>query len=296
MKVSDNIKYGIVMCFLHLFAILPLWVLYVMSDFFALLAHYVIRYRLKVVRKNLSMCYPDKTKRELRHIERKFYRYLCDVFVETVKLLHISDSQLRDRVKVSNPELVSGIASCGQPVILFLAHYCNWEWVPALTLSVDAPKRMGALYKPLRNKVMNRVALRLRSRFKSECIPVKNAYRQLIGMKETTPSFMIGFIADQRALGVSVKHWTDFMGQRTSFYAGGETIGDRIGARFVYLDVKRLSRGHYLLTFKDIIPEGAEPDFPYTRTFFDMLEQTVNEAPAYWLWSHNRWKEYHGKI
>lgn len=261
----------------------------------AFVARCVVRYRVKVVRKNLDLCFPDKSRQEKRSIEKAFYVSLCDIFMETVKLLHISDGQLQRRVTLSNTQLINDIVAQHRPIILFLAHYGNWEWVPALTLSLDAPREMGALYKPLRNKVMNRVALRLRARFHSECIPVASAYRTLVEMRAKTPSFMIGFIADQRALGVSLKHWTYFFGQETSFYGGAETIGDRVGARYVYLDVQKVRRGYYNLTFKEIIPAtngGTQlPDFPYTRTYFTMLEQTIRRAPQYWLWSHNRWKK-----
>lgn len=114
----------------------------------------------------------------------------------------------------------------------------------------------------------------------------------MVEMRRETPSFMVGFIADQRALGENVKHWTLFMDQPTSFFAGGETIGDRVGAAYVYLDIKRPRRGFYEITFRPIVvdPSDKEP-FPYTRQYFTMLQQSIYEAPAYWLWSHNRWKK-----
>lgn len=281
---------------LHLMALLPLRILYGISYVLAFVAHSVIRYRLKVVRRNLQLCFPEMTPKERKAIERKFYLNLCDVIVETIKLLHISDSQLHRRVELRNTDLVKSIAERGEPIILFLAHFGNWEWVPSLTLQLNEPKEMGALYKPLRNKVMNRVSLRLRARFKSQCIPVKTAYRTVVEMRRQSPSFMIGFIADQRALGVSLKHHTVFFGQETAFYAGGETIGDRVNARYVYLDVERERRGYYTLTFREIDPQEdkslAQCDFPYTRRYFQMLEQSIRRQPYLWLWSHNRWKAF----
>ena len=299
----DAVKYHLIIWPLHLVALFPLKVLYLFSDLMSFVIHRMVRYRLKVVRRNLDLCFPDMSQKEKRAIEKKFYRHLCDIFVETIKLLHISDSELRKRVEIGNKEIIESLVAKNKPIILYLAHYGNWEWVPALTLSLSEPKTMGALYKPLRNRVMNRVALRLRSRFSSQCIPVKTAYRIIMEMKREVPSFMIGFIADQRALGVSLKHWTNFFGQRTAFYAGGETIGDHIGAAYIYLDVRLSARGHYKLTFTPIVPEVDNlsekeidrkdgVDFPYTRKYFEMLETTIRRAPAYWLWSHNRWKAF----
>lgn len=287
---SANFKYSMIIGLLHVVALFPLWFLYGCSSALSFVAHRIVRYRLKVVRKNLRNAFPSKSRKELRKIERRFYRHLCDIIIETIKLLHISDSQLEKRLKLENTELIYNIADSNRPIILFLAHYCNWEWVPAVTLTLSRPKKMGALYKPLRNKVMNRVTLRLRSRFDSVCIPVKSAYRTLVEMRRQSPSFMIGFIADQRPLGINIKHWTEFLNQRTSFFAGGETIGDRINARYVYLDMERTGRGRYTMTFKEIKPLEDGEEFPYTRSFFRMLEQTIELRPAFWLWSHNRWK------
>lgn len=278
---------------LRLIALLPLKILYILSDILRFMAHRIVRYRLKVVRKNLRLAFPELSDKERRRIESDFYRNLCDVIVETIKLLHISDDELRRRITVRNIHEVDYFVDARRPVILFLAHYGNWEWVPALTLKVKQPSVMGALYKPLRDKGMDELMLRLRARFDSVCIPVRTAYRTLVELKSETPSFMIGFIADQRALGVSLKHWTEFLGQPTSFYAGGETIGDRVDAGYLYLDVERTARGYYTFTFRkiDIDAEFAGKDFPVTRSYFRMLERTIRRNPGDWLWSHNRWKK-----
>lgn len=288
---GDKVKFHLAHGALSLLASLPLGLLYGLSDFLAFLAHKVVGYRLKVVRKNLRNSFPEKDEKELRKIEAKFYRHLCDCIVETVKLFHISDDQLRRRVKVTNPEFIAEMASQHQCIILYLGHYANWEWVPALTLDVKNPKIMGSLYKPLRSKISERITKELRNRLRIKLIPTRQAYRDLLKMKADDETFMIGFIADQRPLGQPLNHWTVFLNQDTAFVTGGETIGDRIGAKYLYLDIEKTKRGHYALTFRDMQPVGGiNSDYPYTRLFYDMLEQTIRREPAYWLWSHNRWK------
>lgn len=270
---------------------LPLWMLYPLSSAVAVLVHRVFGYRVPVVRRNLQNAFPEKTPAERYEIERQFYRNLCDIFVETVKLLHISDRQLRRRVELRNTELIGRLAEGNGSIILFMGHCGNWEWVPALTLGIGRPRHMGALYKPLHDSLMDRVMLRIRSRFDQECIPVKNAYRRLVEMKRCGEAFMIGFIADQRPVGQPLHHWTTFLNQPTPFMAGGETIGTRVGAHFVYTDIERVSRGHYVLTFKEMtVSADDKEEYPYTRLFFRMLEDNIRRSPAVWLWSHNRWK------
>ena len=287
---ANSLKYGLIIGLLRMIAIMPLWVLYPISSCLCVVAHYVVRYRVKVVRKNLRNAFPLKSDKELRRIEKKFYRNFCDIIIETIKLLHISDRQLKRRVELINTELIDEIVEQRRPIIAFLGHCGNWEWVPALTLKISEPKQMGALYKPLRNKVMNKVILKIRSRFSQECIPVKSAYRRLLELKRQDKTFIIGFIADQRPVGQPLHNWTTFMGQPTAFMAGGETIGDKVDARFVYFDIMRRGRGRYSITFTDMQVDPDDKDeFPYTRLFYRLLENSINRQPDSWLWSHNRW-------
>lgn len=284
-------KYLMIYGALKTVALLPLWVLYGVSDFLRFVAHRLIGYRVKMVRKNLRNSFPDYDEKKLREIEKGFYKFLGDCIVETVKLLHISNRQLMRRARLTNPEFVEQQAALGQPIFLFLGHYCNWEWVPVTTLWVDKPEIMGSLYRPLQNRVMDRVMLRLRTRLNLTCIPVLKAYRTLLEMKREGKEFMIGFIADQRPAKPHI-HWTEFLNQRTAFATGAETIGHKIGARYLFLDMQRVKRGYYTLTYKemDITPFEGQ-DYPYTRCFFSMLEKNIRKAPQYWLWSHNRWKQ-----
>ena len=310
----DNLKYYLIIASLHLLALLPLRALYMLSDGVCFIIHRIVGYRVEIVRKNLKETFPDKSEKELRAIERRFYHYLCDCIVETVKLLHISDRQLKRRVTLTNSELVYELQAKGRPIILFLGHYNNWEWVPAMTLTLRQPQTMGALYQPLHSRVMNRVMLRLRSRFSSKCIPTKTAYRRLLELRRINPSFMIGFIADQRPLGSSVRYWTNFLGRPTAFVVGGETIGERVDANYLYVENLRLGRGRYNLNFKlmnlddlkadkTLVVRSLHPNstddshpsdgltYPYTRLFLQMLEETIRTNPPYWLWSHNRWAD-----
>lgn len=286
-----NLIYGFLYCVLKAIAILPLGILYCFADLLAFLAHRILKYRVKVVRKNLHNSFPEKSKKELRQIEYEFYRHLGSVIMETIKLLHVSNRQLMRRVRVTNPEFVEKIIKENSSIILFLGHYANWEWVPVATLWLHDDITMGSLYKPLLSQPMDRLTRQIRDRLGIKLIKSREAYRRLLEMKRDGEEFMIGFIADQRPLGQPLNHWTEFMGRPTAFVAGGETIGNRVGAKYLYLDMQRIKRGYYTMTFKDMeISPDDKSDYPYTRLFLRMLEQNIRTAPPYWLWSHNRWK------
>ena len=290
-QMKADTKYTIVLGLLKAVARLPLSVLYILSDLAYYPTYYIIGYRRETVRHNLELVFGTEDRGKILQTEKKFYRHLCDCVVETVKLLHISDAEIDRRVEVINGNLVDEIIRSGHSVVLFLGHYGNWEWVQAIIHHFNEPLVGGQIYKHLHNEMMDRVMLKIRSRFGLECIPQEKAVRRLIGIERGGQKFVIGFISDQRPTGGALHHWMDFLGQDTPYLVGGETIGNHTDARFVYLDVRKPSRGHYRMTFCPIVPDQDDSgQFPYTRKFMKMLEQTILSDPAWWLWSHKRWK------
>ena len=288
--MKDETKYSLILKLLTALARLPLPVLYLLGDFAYLIVYYLIHYRKDTVRGNLELVFGKDDRKKLRRIEKRYYRHLCDCIVETVKLLHISDKEIDERVDVPNGEFIDDIIRSGHPVVLFLGHYGNWEWVQAIIRHFSEPLIGGQIYAPLSDRVMDRVMLKIRSRFGLECIPQNKAVRRLIQMVNDGQLFVIGFISDQRPGGKILEHWTDFLGQDTPYAVGGETIGNHVDARFVYLDVEKTSRGHYRMTFCPMNPDPEDKgEYPYSREFMKMLEKTIYRAPEYWLWSHKRW-------
>ena len=291
---GNDFKYKLIMTSLRGVAALNLSILYGISDFLSFLTHRVLKYRVKVVRNNLKNSFPEKSDKDLKKIEKQFYHHLGDVIVETIKLLNISDKELKRRVKLQNTELVDSIVAEKKPIILFLGHYGNWEWVPVITKYYNNDLSMGTLYKPLHSHVMDRVMKAIRGTFNMELIESKTAYRFLLEKKRQEIPFMVGFIGDQRPLSANQKHHIEFLNQPTTVHIGGEIIGRKVGAKFLYLDVEMKKRGYYNLIFKEMninenSPQDSPDNYPFTNLFFKNLEETIRRQPSLWLWSHNRW-------
>lgn len=270
-------------------SLLPLRVLYWLSDLLYLILYKIAKYRIAIVRSNLKASFPEQSDEWLAETERKFYHHLCDIIVETLKLLHISDREILKRMEVVNYELAEQAADRGKPIMAFLGHYGNWEYVSSVAWHYKRPERSGQIYRPIRDKGFDRLMLKIRSRFHTESIPQKKAVRRLFEMRRDYGTFIIGFIADQHPNSVTAHHWTTFMGQDTAYVTGAEEIGRKIGAEYLYFDVEKVSRGHYRLTFKPVVPLNDGEPYPYTRAYMQMMEQTIRRQPAYWLWSHRRW-------
>ena len=269
---------------------LPMPVLYgISSGLSALMSRFRI-YRYKVIEDNLRKAMPELSDRERKKVIKRYYGHLADSIVETLKLLSISDKELKEKVEFHGFEQLDADVAAGRPVILYLGHYGNWELVPAITWVLPKEFTCAQIYRPFSDGASSEVIYRIRNRFGALNIPQRQAFRTLVRLKNEGKQTITGFIADQRPNegGDRLQHWTTFMGLDTPFAPGGEEIGNRIGARFYYLDVDSPKRGHCSITLVPIVPAEGE-EYPYTVAYMRMLEKTIRRNPALWLWSHKRW-------
>lgn len=291
MKIADSLLNAP----LRALALLPLGALYVISDGVALLLRHVVRYRRKVVRKNLAESFPDKSAAELRDIERRFYRNFADYIFETIKLLHISNKEMSRRMIFENIELVDRLLGEGRSIAVYFSHCGNWEWAPSITLHTAFPPDRGAVYgqvyRPLRNRWFDTMMLRIRSRFGSHSYPKKTVLRDLIKEKRTGLPAMVGFMSDQKPSHGDTIHVVSFLNHPTAIITGTETLARRLDMAAIYWDMEKVSRGHYKITNRLISDRLAdEPQYSITDRYAAMLEKTIMRDPAVWLWSHKRWK------
>ncbi|MBO5679733.1 MAG: hypothetical protein J6S11_07235 [Bacteroidaceae bacterium] len=287
--MREKLQLALLTFTLKAIAIWPLRVLYVLSGLIYPLVYYIVGYRREVVRKNLESSFPEKSEKEIREIEKRFYRHFCDYVLETVKLLHISDEEMRRRMRFTNPEYIEQLRSDGRPIFLYLGHQANWEYIISITMWTSPEFTAGQIYHPLSNKVMDKLIYRLRSRFNTVGIPQKQALRAIITMVRDGKHPLLGFIADQRPPRRPEPEWMTFLNQDTPIITGGEAMGRKLNAHFVYGSMKCVRRGYYELTFQPIVPVEGE-EYGYSKQYMRMLEQDIKEQPHLYLWTHKRWK------
>jgi len=275
---------------MRLLAGLPLSVLYLFSDIAYYIIYYIIRYRRRLVRENLRSSFPEKSAEEIIGIEKKFYRNLCDVFIEAFKCLNITDQEMLERVEVLNSELPERIASEGKNVFMLLGHLGCWEWYQEVCVRYKNPKKSAEIYKHIENRYFSSLMHEIRNRWDTEQIEMKQTVRTLLRWHAEGVPFLCGFIQDQRP-DTKAKDGIMFLEQLTFFIPGAEEIAKKVNAELVYLDVEKPSRGHYILTFKEMHPNAEDINtlYPLTKTFWRQMEQTIRRQPELWLWSHNRW-------
>ena len=276
---------------MRLLARLPLGVLYLLSDLAYPILYYIIRYRRRLVRENLRNSFPEKSVEEILSIEKKFYRNLCDVFIEAFKCLHISDREMLRRVEILNCELPERIASEGKNVFMLLGHLGCWEWYQEVSVRYKAPKKTCEIYKQIVSPYFASLMHEIRSRWNTTQIEMSQTVRTLLQWHAKGEPFLCGFIQDQRP-DRKAKDSIMFLNQQTWYIPGAEEIARKANAELIYLDVEKPSRGHYRLTFREMIPneEEANSRYPLSQNFWHKMEQTIRRQPELWLWSHNRWR------
>ncbi len=294
--MMNRFLYPIVYSVFYCISLLPWCVIYALADVAWVLVYLVVGYRRKVVRKNLSLSFPEKTEEERRQIERRFYRWLCDYFLETVKLLSMSREDMLRHIEFRGAEEMEKCFDEGQACAAILGHYCNWEYLSATALAWKRHKEAvaGLIYHPLYNKIFDRLFIDMRSQMGGTCIPKKDILRYLLTYKREGRMSLFGYIADQSPKWENIHLWLNFMNQDTPVFTGGERIMRKMNNAVFYVDMQRPRRGKYICTFQLITRDpNALEEFGITKRFFELLEQTIRRQPEFYLWTHNRWKRTH---
>ena len=271
---------------LHL---LPRSLFYVVSDILSILTQFVVRYRKKVVRENLTRAFPEYPLKKIRRIERKFYRHLVDVILETAISHFQSDEKYLSNLRYRNPELLNRYHSQGKQLLSVMGHYGNWEYAASLGAASDY-QVMGT-YRPLRNRHFDRMVKQNRERFNNVIIPVSQMTRKMIQYHQEKQPLCTIILTDQRPMLHQIQYWTKFLGIDTPYYTGTERLARKLNAAVLYFKIRKLKRGTYEV---ELIPICDDPGLmapdSITEAHVRFLEKQVMEEPAYWLWSHRRWK------
>ena len=269
---------------------LPFWLLYGVADLNYVLLYHVARYRRRVVRENLRRSFPEKDAREIRRIERRYYRHMADLSVETYKLWHMSEREIRRRCVFRNVELPRRYFAEGRSVIGVLGHYGNWEWLSSFGLW-EKEADFLVLYKPIRNRVVNRMTYAIRSHFGAIPVDRKDALRTIARYRSEGRLFLAGFIGDQTPNQWNLNFWTEFLHQDTPVLLGTERIATKYNLPVVSVRMRKVRRGYYEVEFVDVCAHPKELETgELTRRHTRLLESFIREEPEFWLWSHRRWK------
>ena len=289
----SKILYPIVYGFCYLISLLPLRVLYCISDVLYLLLYKLIGYRRRVVRNNLSTAFPEKDEKERRTIEKKFYHFFCDYIIETIKLLSIRRKTLLKHMEYRNMEEMERCFDEGQSVCALLGHYCNWEFLTTVNVGWKRypEAKVGLVYHPLSSKVVDRLIIATRQHTGGVAVPKQEVLRYMIRYKQQGLHSLFGLISDQSPKWENIHLWLPFLNHETPVFTGAERLIRKMNNAVFYAEMSRPKRGKYVVNFQLMTREpGTLEENELTRMFFTRLEETIRQTPYLYLWSHDRWK------
>lgn len=288
--MKSKFIYWLVYSGMWLLSALPFRILYIISDINYFFLYYIGRYRRKVVRTNLKNSFPEKTEAECLKIERKFFRYLSDYMLEDLQLMHMSAEDLYLRMTYKNTEQYLELTEKHGGIIVMIPHYANYEWLIGMGAVMKPGDVPVQVYKPLRDKYLDELFKQIRSRFGGYNIPKHSTAREIIKLKRAGKKMVVGLITDQWPSG-NDKYWLTFLGQETAFLTGAERIAKMMKFPVFYCELTKNKRGYCEAEFKLMTETPQDTsDGEITEMFAHCLEQTIRRDPAYWLWSHKRWK------
>jgi KDO2-lipid IV(A) lauroyltransferase len=261
------------------------------SDLFYPVVYYVIGYRKKVVRTNLKNSFPGRSSGELRATERKFYRFFCDLFVETLYEMHISESEIRRRMTYGNVEAILEQYANNKSVMIMTAHYGNWEWTLGFPLAMPDGQTSNPIYKQQRNKRFNQLMYNLRAKHGAQLIEKKELLRVMFRLQKENKPGNFWMISDQTPNAHSIHYWTNFLNQDTAAVVGTEQLARKFDYPVFYAEITCRKRGYYHCEFKSVELEPRKTtDYEITERYMQLVQKTIETNPEYWLWTHRRWK------
>lgn len=268
---------------------MPFRLLYILSDIFYVLIYHIIGYRKKTVRSNIALALPHLSEKEQLLIEKKSYKHLCDMFLETVKTMNLSQKEIDKRFTFSNLDVYLDLEKKGKSIAVMIAHYASYEWVISMNRIITF--KGFAIYKKLNNPYFDKLIKNIRSKFKAYLITTKETSEVIKRNAEEGQLSVYGFASDQSPKASKAFHWGSFMGHVVPIHTGAEVLAKRFDMNIIFLKVKKVKRGFYQATF-EVLSENvkAVPDYQISDMFIERVEQQILEAPEYYLWTHKRWK------
>jgi Kdo2-lipid IVA lauroyltransferase/acyltransferase len=273
---------------IFLVGIMPFSVMYIFSDIVYFLVYHISGYRRKVVTENLSSSFPEKSAGEIRLLTKKFYHHLCDISLESIKGFSMSPQELIRRHHILNSELADHYFNKGISVIAVPGHYNNWEW-GSMSPGLQIKYPVVAFYKPMTNKLVDGHVKRHRAKFNTRLASIKETASTFEELASTPACYIMA--ADQSPSNTQESYWFDFLHHYTAWLHGPEKYARKYNLPVLYVDIQKVKRGFYTLNLVLLTENPASlPDGEITRLYAQHLEKTITREPAYWLWSHRRWK------
>ncbi|MDI6726914.1 MAG: lysophospholipid acyltransferase family protein, partial [Smithellaceae bacterium] len=259
--------------------LLPVYLFYLLST----------RYRL-IALHNLRRAFPLKGEAELRRIARGVYRNFAVIAAEYPDIFFLTKENIRQMVEVEGYDNYLAARAGGKGVLVFAAHFSNWEMQLAAMALLTEP--LSLIYRPLDNPLLEEVTAMARTASGNTLIGKKGAIRESVRILKG--GGMVGVMVDQNMAwqeGVFV----NFFGRPACTAGAIAGLALRTHAQVIPSFMVRQPSGRYKLILgppvKIVRTGELEADIlANTQEFTSLVEEMVRKYPDQWLWVHSRWK------
>jgi len=284
-------KYRVIaILFYHLFSLLPLKM---RKIFFKGLAkiYYLLfpRHRL-IALYNVRQSFPGMELKEVIGIAKGAFENVALVAAEFFSLKKLSEKEASRWFTLKGIEHLEKALAKGRGVIIFTAHFGNWE-LAALSLPL-LYRPFVILYRPLDNRILDELVYMVRTSRGNILLPKEKSMFKIYNYLRKNA--IVGILIDQNVAkkeGVFV----DFFGRPACTTTGLAELALRSGAEVLPSFAVRLPEGKYGIYIGESIPvvrtgNWEEDIRRNTENFTKVVEDMVKKHPEQWFWMHHRWK------
>lgn len=265
---------------------------YFLGRWLGILIYKLLKDRRKITIDNLKMVFGDKlSDNEIIALCREVYCQVGITLIEFMKLKKLKKEDLDKLIEVEGAEYLRAAHETGRGVIVYSAHFGNWEWLGSIISLKGYP--LNAIARTQNNPYFDKKINEIRSSKGVKIIPRGMSVRKAItALKRGEFLFILG---DQNG---RKNGWViDFFGKPASTYPGVVQLAQRTGAVVLPTYLIRKEPGKFLLkVYPHIeIPSDANKDEQrdYLIKLTENMETVIRQYPEQWLWLHSRWDFSH---
>lgn len=282
----NSILYGLFLMVFYLVKIFPDG--YRIGKGLGNIIYWILKERREITINNLKKVYGDKlTDKEITSLCKDVYHHMGITLIEFIKLDSLKKKDMESLVDIEGLEYLEEAYALGKGVIIYSAHFGNWEWLASVISLLGYP--FNAIARTQDNPYFDKKINEIRTSKGTNIIPRGMAVRKAI--KALRRGEILFILGDQNA---RKDGWLmDFFGQPALTYPGVVQLACRTGAIVLPAYLIRKEPGKFLLKiypYHELPQDASEKEQKeLLKKLTENMEDVIYKYPEQWLWLHRRW-------